>query len=52
MDSNICKKWNVLTWNVRGINAQWKWDAVRDKISQSVCDIICLLETKKDAFHL
>ena len=37
-------------WNVRGINASWKWNAVRDKIVQSACDIACLQETKKEAF--
>lgn len=46
----MLKCWNVLTWNVRGINAQWKWDAVKDKIAQSSCDIVCLQETKKENF--
>jgi exonuclease III len=39
-----------MSWNVRGINARWKWDAIKDKIVQSSCDIVCLQEIKKDAF--
>lgn len=53
MNQNRCNRsWNVLTWNVRGINSNWKWDAVKDKISQSSCDIVCLQETKKETFDL
>jgi exonuclease III len=33
--------------NVRGLNAKEKWEAVRDKISESGCDVICLQETKR-----
>lgn len=50
MDHNNSRNWNVLSWNVRGINATWKWDAVRNKILQSACDIFCLQETKKETF--
>lgn len=35
---------------MRGINSQDKWDAIRDKIAESACQIICLQETKRDAF--
>lgn len=50
MDTNNSRKWNVMSWNVRSINARWKWDAVKDKVSQSFCDIVYLQETKKDFF--
>jgi hypothetical protein len=36
------RKWKVLCWNVRGLNAKEKWEAIRDKISESGCDVICL----------
>jgi len=35
-----------LCWNIRGLNATEKHDAVRDKIKESACSIICLQETK------
>jgi hypothetical protein len=34
----------------QGINASWKWNAIRDKIVQSSCDVVCLQETKEEAF--
>lgn len=42
----------VLVWNVRGINSQAKWDAIRDKISESSASIVCLQETKRENFSL
>ena len=44
----ICKDWNILCWNVRGINSDKKWNAIRDKVVESNCDIICLQETKRE----
>jgi exonuclease III len=44
------RKWKVLCWNVRGLNAKEKWEAIRDKISESGCDVICLQETKRQTF--
>jgi exonuclease III len=44
------RNWSVLCWNVRGINSQEKWDAIRSKILESSCDIVCLQETKKESF--
>jgi exonuclease III len=44
------RTWKVLSWNVRAINSDKKWDAVRDRFVESSCDIICLQETKKDSF--
>ena len=52
MNSSTTRNWKVLSWNVRGINSQSKWDALRDKITESECDVICFQETKKEAFDL
>jgi exonuclease III len=38
-------------WNVRGINSQCKWDALRDKINESTASMVCLQETKREHFH-
>lgn len=39
-----------LVWNVRGINSLEKWDALRTKITESACQIVCLQETKRELF--
>ena len=44
------RQWNVLCWNIRGINASDKWDAVRQKIEESACSVVCLQETKCSTF--
>lgn len=44
------RDWNILCWNICGINGSEKWDAVRDKIEKSASAVICLQETKKDSF--
>lgn len=44
------RTWKVLSWNVRGVNSNKKWDAVRDRVTDSSCDIVCLQETKKESF--
>lgn len=41
------KLWKVLSWNVRGINSEKKWNSVRDRISENNCDVVCLQETKR-----
>jgi hypothetical protein len=46
MDNN--RQMKILFWNVRGINSQEKWDAIRDKISESACQILCIQETKRE----
>jgi exonuclease III len=46
------RSWHILCWNIRGLNALGKWDAVRDKIEESACSVICLQETKKEHFDL
>jgi exonuclease III len=40
------RQWKVLCWNIRGINSVAKWTAIRSKISESKCDIMCIQETK------
>jgi exonuclease III len=46
------RSWKVLSWNVRGINSDKKWDVVRDRVMDNNCDVICLQETKKQSFDL
>jgi hypothetical protein len=43
------RTWNVLNWNVRGLNDEDKRIAVRAKIEESACAIFCLQETKREA---
>lgn len=42
---------HFLVWNVRGINSQRKWDAIRNKINECSASIVCLQETKRDFFY-
>lgn len=44
------KSWNILNWNIRGINDRSKWLALRNKIEEFACDILCLQETKREDF--
>lgn len=44
------RNWHILCWNVWGINAQEKLDAIKDKIEESTCTVICIQETKKEHF--
>jgi exonuclease III len=44
------RTWKVLCCNVRGLNSQHKWSAIRSKIVESNCDIICLQEIKREVF--
>ena len=46
------RNWNVLCWNVRGINDSRKWSLVRNKIDGSGANIFCLQETKRDDFDI
>lgn len=46
------RMWKVLDWNNRGINSNKKWNAIRNKIGETNCDIICLQETKRETFDL
>jgi exonuclease III len=40
----------ILFWNIRGINSQEKWDALREKITESACQVVCLQKTKREHF--
>lgn len=40
------RSWNILNWNIRGLNADDKQRAVRSKIDESSCAIYCLQEIK------
>lgn len=51
MNSNK-RNTKILIWNIRGINSQGKWDALRGKIEESACHIICLQETKRESFDI
>jgi exonuclease III len=47
---NNNRQTKILFWNIRGINSQEKWDAIGDKIKESACHMLCLQETKREAF--
>jgi len=46
---NQVRTWKILDWNVRGLNSERKWNSIRDKITETNCDIICLQETKRES---
>ena len=46
MDTNL----NILNWNIKGINDRDKWLALKDKIQETNCDVICIQETKREIF--
>ena len=46
------RNWSILCWNICGLNATEKHDAVRDKIEESTCSIICLQETKMQTIDM
>jgi hypothetical protein len=48
----INRAWNVLCWNIRGLNDKDKWDSIRNKIEESCANIFCLQETKREAIDL
>lgn len=43
--------WNLLSWNIRGLNSQDKWDTIRNNILDSGAVIVCLQETKREVFY-
>jgi exonuclease III/regulator of replication initiation timing len=54
MDNQIRNRgrtWKIICWNIRGINSSSKWNAIRSKIHESSCDIICIQETKRQLFN-
>ena len=46
MNQTRFKEWKVLCWNVRGLNAEARQLAVRQKIDESGCSIVCRQQTK------
>ena len=44
MNSN--RTWNILNWNVRGINSSDKWLAIKQKVEESAGGIVCLQEQR------
>jgi hypothetical protein len=49
-ENNNNRSNKILFWNIRGLNLQEKWDAIRDKISESACQVLCIQETKRETF--
>lgn len=46
------RSWNILNWNVRGINSSVRWNDIRQKIDESTCCVMTFQETKRDHFDL
>jgi hypothetical protein len=42
------RSWNILCWNVRGLNDKDKWSLLRNEIEESGANIFCFQETKRD----
>lgn len=49
---NNSRSWSILNWNIRGLNAENKWLALKQKIEESADGIVCLQETKREVFDL
>ena len=47
--NNTKRNWNILNWNIRGMNSEDKWLAIKQKIEESDCSILCLQETKRES---
>lgn len=41
------RSWNILCWNVWGLNAAEKWPSVRNKIEESNCEIFFKKQRRK-----
>jgi exonuclease III len=46
------RAWNVLCWNIHGLNDRDKWHSIRNKIEESCANIFCLQETKRENIDL
>ena len=46
------RDWNILCWNIRGLNDGDNWDPIRNKIEETSANIFYLRETKKEDFNL
>lgn len=44
--------WNILCWNICGLNDSDKWDPIRNKIDECGANMFCLQETKRNTFDL
>jgi hypothetical protein len=44
------RSWNILNWNIRGLNSEDKCNAIKEKIEESACSIFCIQETKREHF--
>ena len=44
------RQWKVLGWNLRGVNAEAKQLAMKEKLDDSGCSVACIQETKKEFF--
>lgn len=49
--SEMHRSWNILSWNVRGIDSSDKWLAISNKIEEAGSSVICLQETKRENFN-
>ena len=49
-NNSFNRSWNILNWNIRGINSEDKCNAVKEKIDESACATYCIQETKRDHF--
>ena len=49
-NSGSSRNWNILNWNIKGINSEDKCNAIREKIDESDCAIFCIQETKREQF--
>ena len=48
--SHQSRNWNILNWNIRGLNSDDKCNAIKAKIEESACSVYCIQETKRDNF--
>src|SRR4051812_19954141 len=44
------RSYNIMNWNIRGLNDSNKWLAINEKITESGSDFICIHETKREHF--
>jgi hypothetical protein len=42
--------WNILNWNIRGVNSHERSDDIRQRTEESYHNIVCLQETKREIF--
>lgn len=49
---NQFRSWNVMCWNVKGMNVDAKILMIRQKVEESGCQVLCLQKTKKHNFTL